>query len=121
MTNIPLNVNICGSLKEMGDHFIKVWNDAQGGVVAPQRHLSFENYATFARVVTPRRSELLKVLRKSGATSVRALSLLVKRDYKSVHSDVAKLLEVGLIDRTDAKLIEVNWDEVTAKLDLLAA
>jgi predicted transcriptional regulator len=121
MTNIPLQVGIGGTLKEMGDRVIAAWKRAEAGESAPERHLSFENYETFARAVTPRRSELLKALRKTGSMSVRALSMLLKRDYKSVHGDVALLLKVGLIDRTDEGLVEVTWDEVTAKLNLLAA
>ena len=52
---------------------------------------------------------------------MRALSVLLKRDYKSVHSDVQVLLNAGLIDRTDEGLIEVTWDSITADFDLLAA
>lgn len=121
MTNIPLQVHIGGTLKEMGEQFIKAWKRVEAGESAPERHLIFENYASFAKAVTPRRHELLKILRKSGPLSVRALSMLLKRDYKSVHGDVAKLLDIGLIDRTDSGLVEVTWDEVTAKLDLRAA
>ncbi len=100
---------------------IAAWKRAETGDVAPERHLSFADYAAFTKIVTPRRHELLKALRKSGPLSVRALSMLVKRDYKSVHVDVAKLIEIGLIDRTDSGLVEVTWDELTAKLSLLAA
>ena len=121
MTNIPLQIHIGESLKEMGDRVIGAWKRAEAGDSSPERHLSFENYETFARTVTPRRSELLKALRKSGPMSVRALSVLLSRDYKSVHGDVARLLDVGLIDRTDERLIEVTWDKVSAELDLLAA
>jgi predicted transcriptional regulator len=121
MTNVPLQVHIGGTLKEMGDRFIKAWKRVEAGESSPERHLSFENYATFAKTVTPRRHDLLKALRKSGPMSVRALSMLLKRDYKSVHGDVAKLLDVGLIDRTDSGLVEVTWDKVSAELDLLAA
>ena len=121
MTNIPLKVHVGESLDEMGERFIKAWKDAEAGKGVPERHLTFENYVTFAKIATPRRLELLRALRKTGPMSVRALSMLIKRDYKSVHGDVAKLLETGLIDRTEEGLVEVTWDEVTAKLDLLAA
>lgn len=100
---------------------IDAWKQAEAADIAPERHLSFADYAAFAKIVTPRRHELLKALRKSGPQSIRALSMLLQRDYKSVHSDVAKLLEIGLIDRTESGLVEVTWDEVSAKLSLLAA
>jgi predicted transcriptional regulator len=121
MTNIPLQVHIGESLNEMGERFIKAWKEAEDGKGTPERHLDFENYVTFAKIATPRRLDLLRTLRRSGAMSIRALSMLLKRDYKSVHGDVAKLLETGLIDRTEEGLIEVTWDKVTANLDLLAA
>ncbi len=86
-----------------------------------KRHLGRVGLESFMKTVTLRRFELLKALRKSGPQSVRALSMLLKRDYKSVHGDVAKLLEIGLIDRTESGLIEVTWDKVSAELNLFAA
>lgn len=121
MTRIPLQVHVGEGLEAAGKRFIDAWARAEQGIIARERHIGFESYEGFARVATPRRIELMKALRKAGPMSVRALSIFLKRDYKSVHGDVAKLLDAGLVDRTQSGLVEVTWDEVTAKLDLLAA
>ncbi len=81
----------------------------------------FENSETFARAATPRLSGLLRALRKSSSLSARVFSLLLSRDHKSMYGDVAKLLKVGLIDRIQEGLIEVTWDGVTTKPDLMVA
>ena len=121
MTNIPLQVHIGEGLEVACERFIAAWERAEKGIIAPERHLGFESYEGFAKIATPRRIELMKALRQSGPLSVRALSVLLKRDYKSVHGDVAKLLDSGLVDRAESGLVEVTWDEVTAKINLLAA
>ena len=121
MTKVPLQVHVGEGLEAAGERFIAAWERAEKGIIAPERHIGFESYECFAQVATPRRIELMKALRKSGPMSVRALSMLLKRDYKSVHGDVAKLLDTGLIERTESGLVEVTWDQVTYKLDLLAA
>ena len=121
MTGIPLQIHIGEGLEAAGKRVIAAWKLAELGPVEPERHVGFESFAGFARTVTPKRLELAKSLRKAGPLSVRALSVLLKRDYKSVHSDVQILLNAGLIDRTDEGLIEVTWDSITADFDLLAA
>jgi predicted transcriptional regulator len=72
------------------------------------------------RILTPRRFELLKQLRQTGPTSIRALSKALGRDYKNVHADVVELLQIGLIERTDEGLVQVPWDEIDAHLRLAA-
>lgn len=49
-------------------------------------------------LLTPRRLEVLKTLRKKGPLSVRALAKTVERDYKNVHVDTRALEEAGLLE-----------------------
>jgi predicted transcriptional regulator len=121
MTNIPLQVHIGEGLEAAGERFIAAWERAERGIIAPERHVGFESFAGFAKAVTPKRFELVGKLRKAGPTSVRALSKLLKRDYKSVHGDVQILLNAGLIDRTEGGLVEVTWDQINAEMKLFAA
>lgn len=121
MTKVPLQIHIGETLEAAGQSFIAAWERAEKGDFRPERHVGFESFAGFARTVTPKRLELAKTLRTAGPMSVRALSALLKRDYKSVHGDVQILLSAGLIDKTDEGLIEVTWDSITADFDLLAA
>ena len=121
MKDIPLQVHIGEGLRAAGDRVIAAWKRAEKGIFEPERHIGFESFAGFARTVTPKRYELVKRLRQAGPLSVRALSVILKRDYKSVHGDVQILLNAGLIDRTDDGLVEVTWDKISAEWDLLAA
>jgi predicted transcriptional regulator len=80
--------------------------------------ISFASMEQFLRIMTPNRWSLLRALRQSGASSVRALSQLLGRDYRGVHADVASLLETGLIERrADAKIC-VPWTKIIAEMDV---
>ena len=50
--------------------------------------------------------------------SVRALSKLLERDYKNVHTDVTQLAQLGLIERAGDSRVRVPWDAVRAELRL---
>ena len=52
--------------------------------------------------------------------SIRALAKNLGRDYKNVHTDVQRLIDIGLIGRAKNDKIYVPWDIVEAHL-LLAA
>ena len=71
-------------------------------------------------VLTPRRLELMKVLRQQGLLSIRALSKQLKRDYKNVHTDVISLEKVGLVQRSEEGLLLVPWDVIDAHVKLVA-
>jgi predicted transcriptional regulator len=88
----------------------------EGQAIVPQFELNFETPQLMFKTITPRRWELLAALRVSGPTSIRALSLMLKRDYKSVHTDVAVLLDNNLVSKTEAGLIFVPWSRISTSL-----
>ena len=92
----------------------------RGEAVEPQVHLSFPDMTTLFAVVTPKRFDLLSTLRRIGPSSVRALAVAVGRDYKAVHTDVATLIEHGLIERQAKDRVAVQWDHVHADMRLAA-
>jgi predicted transcriptional regulator len=81
-------------------------------------HLSFESMEDLLRVLTPNRWTLLRTLRGSGATSIRALAKALSRDYRGVHADVSALIDAGLIERDESGMIEVPWSRITAEMAL---
>ena len=98
------------------DRFEAAWNRlAEGIKVAPLHILSLEDLPAFAKALTPARWVLLERLRKEGACSVYELARRLGRDYKNVHTDVAALEKLGLIERTENR-ITVAWDVVRAEL-----
>ena len=88
---MALQIHIGERLEKMVESFIAEWVKAEKGIIAPERQIVLGSYEGFARVSTPRRIEQMKALCTSGPMYLRALLMLVKRDYKSVHGDVAKL------------------------------
>ncbi len=82
---------------------------------------AFESMEGLLKVLTANRWALLRALRRSGPSSIRALSRGLARDYRGVHADVAILVEAGLIARDDEGLVRVPWSRITAEMALGAA
>lgn len=92
----------------------------RGESVPAQTHLSFPDMETLLTVLTPKRFALLRTLRQTGPSSIRALAAATGRDYKAVHTDVSALIAVGLIERQAVDRIAVLWDSVHADFRLAA-
>jgi len=70
------------------------------------------------KTLTAARWVVLGALRKEAAASIYELAKRLERDYKNVHTDVARLAELGLIERRADGGIAVSWDGVRAELGL---
>jgi predicted transcriptional regulator len=113
-----LNVRI-GSAADALDRFEAAWHLATGRAApAPLAVLSFADLPLLLQTLTPARWELLRQLAKLGAVSVFALAKHLKRDYKNVHTDVARLVDLGLIERTGTAEIRIGYEAVRAELKL---
>ena len=71
--------------------------------------------------VTPARLDLLDTLRRVGPCSVYALAKAAERNYSNVHTDVTRLEELGLIDRTEAGEVLVPYESVEIVVPLARA
>ena len=80
--------------------------------------LSLSSMSQLLDVLSKTRWSLLSVLREAGPSSIRALSKLVDRDYRGVHSDVARLLDAGLIEKNETGKVFVPWSKITAEVYL---
>lgn len=80
--------------------------------------VSFESMETLLKVLTPNRWALLRRLRATGASSVRALARSLGRDYRGVHADVAALRDAGLVDKQADGKVHVPWSRITAEMSL---
>lgn len=70
----------------------------RGEKVKPQKGVYFESLETFRRALTPKRMELLHVIRTEKPSSVNELANLAHRDTKNVANDINCLVELGLVD-----------------------
>lgn len=94
---------------------------AHGGRAKDGEHLSFASYEQFTSAFSEKRYDLLRRLKALGPSSIRALSKDLARDYKSVHGDVQKLLELGLIEKREDGLIDAPYDSIISEINLKAA
>jgi predicted transcriptional regulator len=78
----------------------------------PDFRLTFESARTLFSELTPARVDLLDTLRRLGASSVYALAKAAQRNYSNVHTDVARLETLGLIERDDANNVLVPYEAV---------
>ena len=116
MKKIQMSV---GSVAQALDRFEHVWQQAEKGAVpAAQLRLSFESLPTLLKNLTPARWELLKRLKAAGPLTIFALAKLLERDYKNVHTDVARLIHLNLIEKKQDGQISVSWEAVRAELKL---
>ena len=85
---------------------------------SPDYRLSFESARSLFADLTPARLDLLDTLRKVGPCSVYALAKAAERNYSNVHTDVSRLVELGLIERSDDSAVSVPYDAVEILLPL---
>jgi predicted transcriptional regulator len=89
-----------------------------GARVGADYHLSFESARALFSELTPARIDLLEALRRCGPCSVYALAKEVERNYSNVHTDMGKLEEHGLVQRTPEDLVFVSFDSVEIHMAL---
>jgi predicted transcriptional regulator len=88
---------------------------------APDFRLSFESARSLFADLTPARLDLLDTLRRIGPCSVYALAKAAERNYSNVHTDVARMEELGLIERTAQGAVSVPYESVEILLPLARA
>jgi predicted transcriptional regulator len=97
MRNIKITVG--GAIEDQASRrFVDAWRRGARGERVHERYLAFESWDGLARVMTGKRMELLRYVRRHEVTSIRALAKALARDYSNVHADVQALTAAGLLD-----------------------
>ena len=87
-----------------------------GESVEPETHLSFQDWDTFFRVLTPARIALPRHVRAHDVSNARALAQAVGRDHRWFQADVTALAAARLIEwrgtalTTDRDGAEADFD-----------
>jgi predicted transcriptional regulator len=116
MTELRLHVQ---SLDSFFEGARRAARRIDGGDMTPETPaIAFASIEQMFATLTPNRWTLLGKLREIGPSSIRALAAALSRDYRGVHSDVSKLLEVGLIEKDPSGKVHVPWTKITAELSL---
>ena len=99
------------------DRFEAGWNRLNEGRRLPELHvLTLEDLPRLLATLTPARWALLARLRESGPLTIYELAKRLARDYKNVHTDVSRLMELALVERGGDGRVSVPWDAVRAEL-----
>ena len=85
---------------------------------APYFDVGFKNVSQMLSVFTPKRWDLLAVLREHGAMSIAELARTLQRDYKNVHNDVERLMEWLAIERDANGKIFTPYSEIVVDVHL---
>ena len=72
---------------------------AAGKKVRPKGHrLFFTSPEALRRFLTPKKLELIRLVRKRRPSSINELAAFAHRDFKRVYEDIMSLSEAGLVD-----------------------
>jgi len=111
-----VKITVGGAIEdEAARRFVDAWHRAERGESFRERHLAFESWDVLARVLTAKRMELLRYVRRHEVTSVRALAMALGRDYSNVHADVQALTAAGLLDATGGG-VRADYDAIETRI-----
>src|SRR3954465_7540811 len=116
MSNVKITVGGAAE-DEASRRFIDAWHRAENGETFHERHLAFESWDALARVLTGKRMELLRYVRRHKVASVRALAKALGRDYSNVHADVQALTAAGLIEAGEDGL-RADYDAIETRISI---
>ena len=61
----------------------------------------------------------MELLKATGPLTIYALAKRLGRHYRNVHKDVTALMQWTVIEKNDAGLVFVPWDEIDVRWPLL--
>ena len=91
--------------------------DAGERLPAADYRLNFANPVALLESLPPKRLATLRAVRTLGAVSIYALAKHLGRNYSNIHTDVARLIELGLIDKGADGHVFMPWDDVVVRVD----
>ncbi len=91
-------------LKAVLDDFVETGDAIErGGKVKKETGVYFTSFEAFRKALTPKRLELLHVIKTKKPSSINALARITKRDVKNIADDVKYLKQIGFIDIEETK------------------
>ena len=114
-----MNIGIRDFRTALNDFVVAGEALAQGDAVPEGERVSFVSIEAFRKALTPRRLELLHVVKTARPDSLNQLAGLLRRNIKNVANDVKFLVQVGLLEtrREDNRLApKVVYDEIDLRI-----
>ena len=97
--------------------FARSWKGRRAEATA---RISFATPELLWRVLTAKRWDLLKAMAGQGPMTIRGAARRLDRDVKAVHADVRALLDSGIIQRCEGRVV-FPYDAVHVDFVLKAA
>lgn len=92
-----------------------------GKKVKQHTGIGFRSMAQFGEVFTPKRWELVAVLKAAGPMTIYALAKQLGRHYRNVHQDVTAMVEWMVVEKNAEGCVFVPWDEIDVRCPLKSA
>ena len=61
----------------------------------------FTSFEAFRKALTPKRLELLRLIKSKQPSSINELARIAKRDVKNITDDVKYLVQIGLVEKKE--------------------
>ncbi|MBI4767862.1 MAG: MarR family transcriptional regulator [Deltaproteobacteria bacterium] len=93
----------------------------EGKGVKKEIGVYFTSFEAFRKALTPKRLELLHVIKARNPKSIKELAEITKRDMKNVSEDVKYLEQIGLVEKKDQeKDIKpvINYDKLALEIGI---
>lgn len=104
-----------GNLSDAAKRVADAWRRAEDGEVSEaEDNVTFVTWSGLSSALTEKRYELLRVLHRQPAKSIRELSRTLGRDFKRVHEDVAALRQIGLVEINSDGGLTADYREIRA-------
>ena len=91
----------------------------RGEQVGEEAGVYFTNIEAFRKAITPRRLELLNIIKTTRPGSINQLASLARRNIKNVAEDVKLLSQVGLLETKEVRNCiapQVDYDEIDLRI-----
>ncbi len=114
-------IEVGRDLRAAAAEVAEAWKAAEADRPVPVTdRILFRDWSTLCSVLTPKRYELLRHLRRSPESGVRALARALGRDVRRVHADVVALTELGLVTRAEDGHLSSEVDEIASTIRIAA-
>lgn len=93
------------------DAYAETWRRIEGNEDVTPR-LVFASLRDLFSALTEKRLELMRFVASREGLNTHQLARELERNYKNVHTDVAALVELGLLDKDDEGALTAPFDEI---------
>lgn len=93
------------------DAFTETWRRTEANENVTPR-LAFASLHDLFSALTEKRLELMRFVASHEGLNTNQLARELERNYKNVHTDVAALVELGLLNKDDQGTLTAPFDEI---------